>query len=181
MGGAITFGYIRTFGLEKLSQIRLADKGPKMINDNNWNLGLYHGEYTREDTEKDLNLMKDNWMDFGESFIKTMAPYFNEDQMEIAREKLKLNDPGVMYSMWESMIEKDYRDILNKISIPTLILFGENSTLYSIEAGEYLRDNIRDSKLIVFEDCTHLLVLENPLKFNRVLSEFIEEKTYLKR
>lgn len=181
MGGSIIFEYIRNFGLEKLSKICIVDKGPKMINDNNWNLGLYHGEYTREDTEKDLNLMKDNWMDFGESFIKTMAPYFNEDQMEIAREKLKLNDPGVMYSMWESMIEKDYRDILNKISIPTLILFGENSTLYSIEAGEYLRDNIRDSKLIVFEDCTHLLVLENPLKFNRVLSEFIEEKTYLKR
>lgn len=173
MGASIIFEYIKSFGLEKLSKICIVDKGPKMINDSNWKLGLYHGKYTREDAEKDLNLIEDNWMGFGERFIKTMAPYFNENQMEIAREKLKKNSPNVMYSMWKSMIEKDYRNVLDKISIPTLIIFAEKSTLYSIELGEYLRDNIRDSKLIVFEDCTHLLVLENPIKFNRVIEEFI--------
>lgn len=176
MGASIIFEYIRNFGLEKLSKICIIDKSPKPINDETWKLGLYYGAYAMEDAIKDLDLIKRDWMGFGEQFIKTMAPYFNENQMEIAKDKLNLNNPQVMYSMWQSMIQKDYRSILDKISIPTLILFGENSTLYSIEAGEYLRDNIRDSKLIVFEDCTHLLVLENPVKFNKLLSEFIEEK-----
>lgn len=183
MGASIIFEYIRNFGLQGLSKICIIDKTPKLINDNTWKLGLYHGSYTREDGIRDLNLIKRDWMDFGEGFIKTMAPYFNGDQMEIAKEKLKLNDPKVMYSMWESMIEEDYRCILEKISIPTLILFGEKSTLYSIKTGEYLRDNIKDSQLIVFKDCTHLLVLENPIKFNKVFGEFIErkQKTCLKR
>ena len=178
MGSSIIFEYINKFGLEKLSKICIIDKSVKVINDNNWELGLYHGDYTREDSIKDLNLIKEDWMKFGKNFIKIMAPYFNEVQMKIAIERLKENSPNVMYSMWKSMIEKDYRNVLDKITIPTLILFGEMSTLYSLEAGEYLRDNIKNSKLIVFENCSHLLVLENPIKLNKVLSEFIEEKTY---
>lgn len=173
MGASIIFEYINQFGLERLSKICIIDKSPKVINDNTWNLGLYHGRYTMEDGIKDLNLIKDNWMKFGEVFIKIMAPYLNQYQMKIAMEKLKVNSPNIMHSMWKSMIEKDYRDILDKVTIPTLLLFGQKSTLYSMEVGQYLRDKIKDSQLIVFKNCTHLLVLENPIEFNKVLSEFI--------
>lgn len=174
MGASVIFEYINQFALERLSKICIIDKSPKLINDNTWRLGLYHGKYTRSDSIRDLNLIKNNWMEFGEKFIKTMSPYFNEDQRKIAMERLALNSQDVMYSMWQSMNEKDYRKTLDKIHIPTLLLFGEKSTLYSMEVGEYLRDNIKDSKLIVFKDCTHLLVLENPIKFNKLLNEFIE-------
>lgn len=173
MGASIIFEYINLFGIDEISRICIIDKGPKIINDNTWDLGLYHGEYTMEDAIRDLNLIKNNWIAFAERFIRIMTPYFNENQFGIAMEKIRNNSPHVMYSMWESMIEKDYRNILDKITIPTIILFGEKSTLYSIETGGYLRDNIQNSKLIIFKDCTHLLVLENPIEFNRVLEEFI--------
>lgn len=173
MGVSIIFEYINIFGLEKISKICIIDKSPKVINDNNWNLGLYHGRYTKEDALKDLELIKNNWVVFADKFVNTMAPYFNEKQYKIAMEKMKSNSPHVMYSIWESMIEKDYRTILDRITVPTLILFGEKSTLYSVEVGEYLNQKIISSKLEIFEDCTHLLVLENPIRLNRVLEEFI--------
>lgn len=173
MGGSIIFEYINNYGQENLYKICIIDKSPKTINDDTWKLGLYHGKYTLEDGIRDLELIKNNWMEFAEKFIRTMAPYLNESQFKISMEKMKSNSPHVMYSIWESMINKDHRNILGKITIPTLILFGEKSTLYSIEVGEYLRDNIRNSKLILFKDCTHLLVLENPIKFNKILQEFI--------
>lgn len=175
MGGSIIFEYINNYGQERLYKICIIDKSPKTINNNTWELGLYHGKYTLEDGMKDLELIKDNWMGFAKKFIKTMAPYLNEIQFKISMEKMKSNSPHVMYSMWESMINKDYRNMLDKITIPTLILFGGKSTLYSIGAGEYLRDNIKNSKLVLFKDCTHLLVLENPIKFNKVLQEFIKK------
>ena len=87
------------------------------------------------------------------------------------------NKAELMYNIWKSIIDKDYRQVLRNISLPTLLLFGEKSTLYSLEVGKYLNDKICDSKLIVFEECTHLLVLENPIKFNRVLEDFISNKT----
>lgn len=175
MGGSIIFEYINKYGLENLSKICIIDKSPRSINDKTWDLGLYHGKYTWEDSILDLELIKNNWIGFGEKFIKTMAPYFNESQINIAMEKMKTNSPIVMYSMWKSMMEKDYRNLLKEITIPTLLVFGGKSTLYSRETGEYLRDNIKDSKLTIFEDCTHLLVLENPIRFNRVLGEFIKK------
>lgn len=175
MGASIIFEYISKFGVENISKICIVDKGPKVINDNNWNLGLYHGKYTMEDALKDLTVIKNNWIEFAEKFIKTMAPYFNEKQFKIAIDKMKNNSPHVMYSMWKSMIEKDYIGTLNKITMPTLIIFGEKSTLYSVEVGKYLKEKIKDSQLIIFEDCTHLLVLENPIRFNKELDGFINE------
>ncbi|WMM24708.1 alpha/beta hydrolase [Tissierella sp. MB52-C2] len=172
MGASIIFEYINLFGEDKLSKICIIDKGPKVLNDNNWNLGLYHGKYTMENALKDLSLIKDNWMKFAERFIKSMAPYFNEKQFSISMDKMKNNSPQVMYAIWKSMIEKDYRKTLSKIHIPALIIFGGESTFYSVDTGRYLKENIRDSELVIFENCTHLLVLENPIRFNRVLEEF---------
>lgn len=178
MGASVIFEYINIFGIEKLSKICIIDKSPKTINDKTWNLGLYHGRYTIEDALRDLGVIKNNWMEFVQIFINTMAPYFTEKQMEIAMDKMESNSPHVMHSMWKSLIEKDYRFALDKISIPTLIVFGEKSTLYSIEVGEYLHQKIGNSKLEIFKDCTHLLVLENPVKFNRVLEDFINNKNH---
>ncbi|WP_313755921.1 alpha/beta hydrolase [Tissierella sp.] len=174
MGVSIIFEYINLFDLENISKICIIDKSPKVINDSNWNLGLYHGRYSMEDALKDLKLIKNNWMDFAENFIKIMVPYLNENQFNIAMDKMNKNSPHVMYSMWKSMIEKDYRAILAKINVPTLIIFGEKSTFYSIDTASYICSNICKSKIVVFENCTHLLVNENPIKFNSIIEEFIQ-------
>ncbi len=173
MGVSIIFEYINIFGLEKISKLCLIDKSPKPINDDNWNLGLYHGNYTKEDALKDLELINNNWMVFADKFVNILSPYFTEKQCKIAMEKMRSNSSHVMYSMWKSMIEKDYRDVLAKIDIPTLIIFGEESTLYSVEVGEYLKMKIKNSRLEIFEDCTHLLVFENPIRLNKELDSFI--------
>lgn len=175
MGAYVIFEYINQFGEENVSKICIIDKGPKILNDESWNLGLYHGQYTNEDAEKDLELIKDDFMEFGEKFIKRMTPYFDEKQLEIGLIRFAKNNPSILYEIWKDMIKRDYRFVLNRITVPTLIMFGGNSTFYSIETAEYLRDNIKNSELITFEDCTHLLVLENPVKFNRVLEEFISD------
>jgi len=137
---------------------------------------------SKEDALKDLKLINNNWMDFAEKFIKIMVPYLNESQFKIAMDKMNTNSPNVMYSMWKSMIEKDYRDTLSKIKVPTLIIFGEKSTFYSIDTANYICSNICNSKLVVFENCTHLLVNENPIKFNNIIEEFIQhgiDKSYI--
>lgn len=176
MGASIIFEYINQFGEENLSKICIIDKGPKTLNDGDWNLGLYNGKYSLEDAQKDLNLIKSNFMEFGKQFIMKMTPYFDEKQLEIGLSRIMKNEPSILYEIWKDMIKRDYRFILDKITVPTLIIFGGKSTFYSIEAGQYLKDNIKNSKLEIFEDCTHLLVLENPIRFNRVLEEFIADE-----
>ncbi|MBU5440256.1 alpha/beta hydrolase [Tissierella sp. MSJ-40] len=174
MGASVIFEYVNHFGLHKLSKTCIVDMGPKAINGNDWNLGLYHGKYTIEDSLKDLTIMCNNWMEFAEKFIKSIAPYLDDRQLKISLDKIARNTPHIMYSMWISISIKDYRDVLEKISIPTLIIYGEKSTLYSVDTAEYMSSRITNSEVIIFENCTHLLVMENPIKFNKVIKEFVE-------
>lgn len=176
MGSSILFEYIRNFGSKKLYKICIVDKGPKMINDENWNLGLYHGKYKLEDFKIDLEMIVNDFPKFCKNFIRSMSANLNEREFKIGLEKMSKNSKEVLYSLWKSMGESDYRDLIKTIDIETLIVFGKNSILYSIETAEYLRDNIEKSKLEIFPKSGHLLILENPRKFNTVLENFISNK-----
>lgn len=176
MGSSVLFEYINRFGTKRLDKICIVDKSPKMINDETWDLGLYHGSYHIEDFKKDLNLLKEDFSKFSKRFTDKMSPNLGEGEFEIALEKLNKNSPKVLYELWKSMGENDYRNTLEMIDIETLIVFGGKSSLYSIEVGEYLRDNIKKSKLEIFDKNGHLLVLENPRRFNEVLVEFVDNK-----
>lgn len=171
MGSSIIFDYIRTFGISRISSVGIVDMTPKLINDDKWKLGLYHGKFTVEDTFEALTTMCNNWMDFAKDFVKITVPYLTEEMLEPVYEALSKNSPHVMYAMWTAMSANDYRDVLEKITVPTFIIYGEKSTLYSRDTAEYLSSKIQNSKIIPFENCTHFLVVENPKKFSEVISE----------
>ena len=76
-----------------------------------------------------------------------------------------------MTSMWLAMGYNDYRDVLKNMTVPTTIAHGAVSTLYSAETAQYLNSQIPNSKVVPFENCTHMLVMENPAKTNEVLEE----------
>lgn len=173
MGASILFQYINKIGTGKLEKICIVDKSPKIINDDNWELGLYHGKYNIEDLKEDLNLLRYDFHEFSKKFTSSMSSSLSDREFQIACKKMERNSPKVLYKLWQSMCESDYRDTLEKISIETLIVFGGKSKLYSRETGEYLRDNIKNSTLEIFEENGHLLVLENPRKFNKILESFI--------
>ena len=71
----------------------------------------------------------------------------------------------------DSHVSNDYRDVLEKITVPTFIIYGQQSTLYSKDTAEYLNSKIQNSKIVPFENCTHMLVLENPKKLSETIAE----------
>ena len=171
MGSSIIFEYVRNFGVEYLSKVCILDMTPKLINDDEWKLGLNHGTFTTKDTFDALTVMCNNWMDFAKEFAADALPYLNEEQLIPIFEGLEKNSPHVMYSMWIAMSANDYRDVLENITVPTYIVYGEKSTLYSKETAEYINSKIPNSKVVPFENCTHFLVIENPEKLSKVVKE----------
>ncbi|MEO0144789.1 MAG: alpha/beta hydrolase [candidate division WOR-3 bacterium] len=69
---------------------------------------------------------------------------------------------------------EDSIEILNKIDVPTLIIAGKEDELSTIEDAKIMNDNIRNSKLIIFENCKHLSNIEYPEKFNNAIREFLK-------
>ena len=133
----------------------------------------YKGLYDEEDAKVALDLMMESWSKYSEQFMKNMAPNLDDKQLDMAIASMEENEPKHMISVWKDLVSKDYRNILSKIHIPTMIIMGGKSNLYSRATGEYLKENISNSELLMFEGCGHLLVQENPTRFSRAIKNFM--------
>lgn len=67
----------------------------------------------------------------------------------------------------------DYRSFLPTITQETLIMFGDEDSLFPLKAGEYMRETIPLSYLYVFRGKNHSPYLTDHIRFNHVLSEFM--------
>ncbi len=173
MGGSVIFEYISKYGCKNIDSIVLVDTGPKVINTKDWRLGLYNGEYNEKYAKSDLNKMMNSWDDFSKNFMSKMAPFLDDKQLEVAIKSMADNEYMHMKRIWKDLVSKDYRNILEEISVPTMIIMGGKSNLYSRATGEYLKENIKNSNLLIFAECGHLLVQENPTGFSRAIKNFM--------
>lgn len=164
MGSHILLEYISIYGEENIRSAAILDMTPKLVNDKDWKLGLYHGEYNFYDSMNSITVINSSWMKYAKSFISAAMPYFSEEQLKPVFHEAALNSPFVMSAMWHAMSQADYRPILKDINIPITIIYGENSTLYKKETAQYFKDNIKNSDVITIPQATHFLVIEQPKK-----------------
>jgi pimeloyl-ACP methyl ester carboxylesterase len=83
------------------------------------------------------------------------------------------NAPGFIDS-FEALLTYSYRDKLQRIEVPTLIVWGRNDMLVpaaDAEAYEHLIGENAHS--VIFEDTGHLPMLERPTRFNDLLRSFL--------
>lgn len=79
----------------------------------------------------------------------------------------------VVLSFFQGIALTDLRSVLPSITVPTLIIHGTNDNIFSFQAGLFLRDNIRNSQFVAFENKGHFAFLTNPAKFTQVLRDFL--------
>lgn len=78
---------------------------------------------------------------------------------------------------WFRRLEhEDLRPHLPRINIPTLIIHGDQDPIVQLGAAEDLKVRIKNSKLRVLTGVGHAPFLEEPIKFNQLLKDFINEK-----
>lgn len=70
---------------------------------------------------------------------------------------------------WDAeRIERD----AHLIDQPTLLIWGDNDRVIPIECGEWLYDNILNSKFVVLKNCGHVPMEEKPETFTDLVIEF---------
>ncbi|MBX8554387.1 alpha/beta hydrolase [Pseudomonas cichorii] len=74
----------------------------------------------------------------------------------------------------QAIIEReDYRSLLETISVPTLIVVGENDEITPLEESEFTRQGIAGSRLVIMPECGHLPPLEYPQRTTELLQEWL--------
>ncbi len=87
-----------------------------------------------------------------------------------------LQSPGYFDAM-TNLVGYDIRHRLEEIEVPTLIVWGRNDRVVPVPAALSYRKRIGDNaELVIFDECGHVPQMERPVRFNRVLEDFLERK-----
>jgi pimeloyl-ACP methyl ester carboxylesterase len=70
------------------------------------------------------------------------------------------------------MAETDQRDLLPRITVPTLLIWGELDARSPLSVARQFEQAIPDTKLIVIPGAGHVSNLEQPERFNEAVREF---------
>ena len=143
---------------EKVAALILMDTGPGYRNParrEEWNRGQEEGARVLEQE--------------GIEAFAARAPSYT------ARERiLRLNPVGLANMARKVVAQHDswVIDNLREVSVPTLVLVGENDQPF-LAASEYMERAIPDARRVVIPGAGHSANIDNPEAFNRALLDFL--------
>ncbi len=104
-------------------------------------------------------------------FTKGVAP---EELAWVLKENLKMPRPAAARLLIDHCTQ-DWRDTIPRIDVPTLVVGGEASFFHP-NSQRWIARQIRGAKVEIFgagEGGSHFMFMENPRKFNALVTEFI--------
>jgi len=161
MGALTLWQYIRDFGTSRLSRLCFIDQSPKLLTDANWQHGIY-GNFDESQANQLLGQLREN---FAEGVLKLTAFGLNARAREKylagasgwqkSREALRQQDPAPLIECWQSLTAADYRDVLQRIDIPSLLVYGGASNFYHSKTAHYVARQIPNSILHIYDGTDH--------------------------
>lgn len=140
-----------------------------------------------EDSEKILIQLKDALESSFEDFYDLILPkvlcpdVIDENKNELVALKeiaSKTANTQAYIKAIDACLDFDIEDKLSEIDIPTLILAGKYDGMFELDTQIHLQSKIKDSKLIVFDNVKHnLLVGKNNLEILEIIKNFIKKES----
>ena len=81
--------------------------------------------------------------------------------------------PDGTRTMLHAVAEADLRDVLPRIRVPTLLLYGERDRRSPLAVAEALHASIPDSRLVVLPGVGHLANVERPDEWDAAVRAFL--------
>lgn len=80
---------------------------------------------------------------------------------------------GTMRGTLVRLVNEDLRDLLPRLTMPVLLIWGEGDTETPIADAQLMERLIPDSGLVVFEGAGHFAYVEQPARFSRIVDVFL--------
>jgi len=81
----------------------------------------------------------------------------------------------VTYGDFEACDDFDRMNEVGQITLPTLIVCGEDDRLTPAKYSQYLKDKIRNARLVIISGAGHSVMLEKPNELNAALQSFLAD------
>lgn len=144
----------------------IVDMTPKVLNEGGWTLGL-----TPEHCDARAAAFRGEFA----AFAAQAGPAIFADGDALgpwAAREFARNDAGAMGAIWQSLVAADLRPLLPRIAQPSLIVHGAHSPLYDAATANYVAGVLLHARAIAFQRSAHAPQLEEPERFNALVTEF---------
>lgn len=101
--------------------------------------------------------------------------HYIQEMMDNSGSEDYRNSSPIMKGVLKNTINEDLLNVLEKIKVPTLLIFGSKDDATPLWMGETMNKEIVDSKLIVYEGATHFAYLEQKDRFNKDVNDFLRD------
>lgn len=133
------------------------------------------GSLPPEETDRRLNQVLDLADLPPERFVSAVEPtMFRDATPPDFLASLPAFHPVGLRAMARAVAEADLRDVLPRIDVPTLLLYGEDDGRAPREVAEAIHAGIRDSRL-VYLPAGHICNIEAAERFNAEVRAFLQE------
>jgi len=131
---------------------------------------------------KEILYWRDNWTEWAKhSAHLFFAPKFFNDNPDVVKtvEAIVGDEQRSKESYFylnDTALAHDFRSELSSISCPTLIMAGLFDPICSIECAYDMKNNIPNSELVIFENSSHFLLVEEYEKAITTLERWFSNK-----
>jgi len=174
MGSLVAWEYIDHFGTDRLSGFVSVEQQPLDLEQEDYE----HGVFDFDELIDLMELAQTDHHELGAVLIDQM--FANEppaDVRQLVFDEIARVPPAIKSAIFFDQSVRDYRDVLGDVDIPTLVCVGEDDTLLDPAGVEYIADQTPNATLERFTDSGHCPFLEEPDKFNRIITEFVHNCT----
>jgi pimeloyl-ACP methyl ester carboxylesterase len=81
----------------------------------------------------------------------------------------------VTYGDFRACDHFDRMNYISRIDLPTLIVCGEDDALTPVKYSQYMKDRIRNARIVIIPHAGHSVMLEKPDELNNALRSFLPE------
>jgi pimeloyl-ACP methyl ester carboxylesterase len=186
MGALVVMKYIQDHGAERLAGVCLIDQSPRITTDEHWRLGLF-GSLTRAQLKDMLARLRGDFVEtVASEFVAKLVPlkqgaWRNAMAGKLARWALaKLaRSCGVEHvlSMLDSLADADFRDVIAKVAVPTMVVLGGASHHYGgLPLEQYYRNTLPDGTVRMYRTSAHSPHRQEPGRFAADLTAFAAKR-----
>ena len=175
MGASICWSYIELFGNEHLAGHVSVDQSPKQYYDEQWRWGQ-PGCYDAEALavlstrlEYDAKSVARGLVAgcFGDTVVPTPA------DIEFLAGEIDKCPPKVRADVMSDHTHIDWRDLLPRVTLPTLVCVGRQSKIFPPQGSAYVGEHIPGAETVYFEHSGHMPFYEEPERFNAAVAAFV--------
>lgn len=133
----------------------------------------YMGGFEKEDLEELLSLMDKNYIGWANHLAPlVMGKVIENNFTQELSKSFCSTDPIAAKNFARATFFCDYRDLLSQISVPVLLLQSKVDSLASIEIGEFMHKQLKNSELHVIEAEGHCLHMTHPNEISERIIDF---------